>query len=1445
MVKTKSVYDDRLKNVKEAHEKVYKKSTDSSSMPYKIGNYEKRLSSVGIDTKEATDKRNWFEKLTNLPEDQNALFDAFELIGRPQQALFGAIEAAQNGDSILEGAKQGITGEGYTYGGDILRNFGVNDDKIFNMPFTGQDISLADMLGFGADLFADPIDLALWASVPVTGGATAPVAAAKTLDNAADVGRVTNKTLKALDTASDVAKTVDTVADAAKTAEKTRIALRPFQKGSKSTLELLMGGAAKGTKKLAKVADVGISAGLNKFDYNNIAKLAEDAGIIKKGEKVVKSNVDDIITKLDAMGIKSSSALDTYKAAKKGVERTFDYAKSIPDNLYKKVKRSDNVADTVNAYGKQIIASNKSKIDNYAKAVGKDADEVDRAINILVEQKYTPQQGFGEFVREAAKKGKAEFTGNDDVVKDVASKINEFKASNDITDDMLNVIISDGKLKITVKGKQASKDLKILLQNEGLMNKLDNIKITRNVKDTLDADTLAEIANLESTYGNDKAFKQLLSEVEDSYNQFNNYLISATNGKINFGDILREGYTRTALTDDGKVLFNLLKKNGINMNDELLKGNKQTFRGKKHSNVTEQAEKEVKGKIASKIESKEKSIETLKNVRHENKVAKQKEALKEIEAKRAELKAKEKESLAILEKSKKAKQIDKQIKDTNIQDIKDIVTDKVIEKSKNINNVKSVEDLSVKATKYNNKVEKYNKLINDYEKFKLEVTDLEKAQKKLQSFDRKIAKAKENMIKAEVDLRVQVGKVMTGAEEKFITRAGKLAESSLDKMESAVKAQRKAAQNLEKTMQKIQDTKQYYEDIAIRLEKQQKTETLKLKNLLAKSPEDIEKYNKYIDDKIVSLQKEIDLLKSAEGVQLFSTSFNKGFESFINEATSATKAMTAYNEVLLHSGLKDTRVMEFVAKGDKPIESVGKVRLTPEQLSNIYDKLDEFKNLMPEDSKLIKEFKESVSGSKEVWIDRGAYELLTLGNAKKDANIVLGVVDRINNFFKKTSTVSPGTQVRNAMGNCTNMWLSGIPAPDIAKSYAKATKLSKSDYIIDLITKEGAGTLTKSEAKDLRVVKQFIESGAFGTGKDIRDLGNLIEEASKSKNSKNLLKKAWDGIFSTSAKLNQGVDNLSRMALLSYADRTPAYVSKLGVKDAIEAMHYTLFDAQNLSSFEKDVLKRIIPFYTFQKQNLMFQMKNITNNTTKYKRLIKTFNEMYDGVGEDNYRQYQKENFEIPIVTDDGTLSVKANLPLSDLGEYASNPLQRIVAGTSPLIKAPFELTSGVDSFTGQDISDRSPLESLIKYAGLQNGQKFVSGVGDLINGESQSTVASVLPSVFRYTDPEKIANQRQYEQLMEYQNLVKNLKNNGVEVPTMSELKAYQKFDENKVDYNKLTDKQKENYKAYQEYLLYVQSLRNQGVDIPQISELTNSTSSLIKAVQKRRDSYNKRRSS
>ena len=107
------LYKELSSNRQKATKAAYNSTTagKQSNLQKQIDNKATRLNAGGVNADEAKDSRNWFEKWAGLPEDQNFIFDVFELLNRPQQALFGAWNAAQNGEDIGEAAWEHFKGD--------------------------------------------------------------------------------------------------------------------------------------------------------------------------------------------------------------------------------------------------------------------------------------------------------------------------------------------------------------------------------------------------------------------------------------------------------------------------------------------------------------------------------------------------------------------------------------------------------------------------------------------------------------------------------------------------------------------------------------------------------------------------------------------------------------------------------------------------------------------------------------------------------------------------------------------------------------------------------------------------------------------------------------------------------------------------------------------------------------------------------------------------------------------------------------------------------------------------------------------------------------------------------------------------------------------------------------------------------------------------------------
>jgi hypothetical protein len=219
-----------------------KKSTSQLSSNQKsINNLKTRLAAGGVNPEEALDKRNWFEKTTNLPKDQNIIFDLLELIQRPQQALFKGISNIQTGEgSFGEGLKEGISGNTNLGFKQLLKQATGSDlgdvtyDELIQQ---GEDpgfktllksIDLVDLAGLAGDVALDPMDVPL---IPVVSKA------GKAVDTAGDIAKVAN----AVDDVADVGKTVKLISPTQAIGKLGKGAIKGTAKGADKLLEKGLG----------------------------------------------------------------------------------------------------------------------------------------------------------------------------------------------------------------------------------------------------------------------------------------------------------------------------------------------------------------------------------------------------------------------------------------------------------------------------------------------------------------------------------------------------------------------------------------------------------------------------------------------------------------------------------------------------------------------------------------------------------------------------------------------------------------------------------------------------------------------------------------------------------------------------------------------------------------------------------------------------------------------------------------------------------------------------------------------------------------------------------------------------------------------------------------------------------------------------------------------------
>ena len=605
----------------------------------------------------------------------------------------------------------------------------------------------------------------------------------------------------------------------------------------------------------------------------------------------------------------------------------------------------------------------------------------------------------------------------------------------------------------------------------------------------------------------------------------------------------------------------------------------------------------------------------------------------------------------------------------------------------------------------------------------------------------------------------------------------------------------KLEKDLKKFSSKIVDIKQSASDNIAFLEKKiaLETETLKsLKNakdsMLNKSLKNIKKH-----------QEEIELLKSKEGLTFFKDRFDETFLDYVSGAAKQNAGTKKFYDALASGLFDNEEYIRVLQQGEKT--PWGYTRVKGDKLLSDFN---EYRSIMTDSGKELGETLNKYAGKTLIMDSRFATALGVAGK-NKDQTIspFLKLLNSFNNTYKRFKTLTPGFHLRNITGNATNMVLSGMPAAQVPVYMTKATNiLNQSDEIMRKVS-QGI-PLTESEEIAADLIKQFYQAGFSKAGTNLQDLEDLRDAVNKG--SANLPGKVLNKVSEVSMKGNELIDSVSRMSLLMYANDNAKYLQRLGVDNAAQAVKFALMDPSNMDDIEKNVLKKWIPFYTFTKQNLMFQATNLMKNTPKYRNLIKGINSMYNDLDEDSYYGYQKESMQIPLpfLNDDGDqMFLKTNLPLSDLGEWLSNPPQRLVSSMSPLIKTPYEMVTGVNTFTGQPnnytaAADFANALGIQMSPGVEDAtglaEQILSGLGvDTLTTNNLKKVTNIIEngagnksgnalwseifkSVLQNTNQEKVQNSKLYEQYEAYQEYVRRLKDQGIDVPEIREITASNK---------------------------------------------------------------------
>lgn len=289
--------------------------------------------------------------------------------------------------------------------------------------------------------------------------------------------------------------------------------------------------------------------------------------------------------------------------------------------------------------------------------------------------------------------------------------------------------------------------------------------------------------------------------------------------------------------------------------------------------------------------------------------------------------------------------------------------------------------------------------------------------------------------------------------------------------------------------------------------------------------------------------------------------------------------------------------------------------------------------------------------------------------------------DKALNIWKVNVTgLFPAFHTRNFLGGTFNNWLAGVKAADNTLSW----RILQGE---DMAIKTKIGTkYTGKQVLDL--AEKYGVRGQPGMMDVYRQVDKTIEEIA-AKDIK---------------KIGMKASNAPRAVMEFVEDRLrlPVFVNRLkkgyspaeAAKDVFR-FHFDYMPETGFTNFERLFMKRLIPFYTWTRNNVPLQLEMLMKQPGKYAGLEKTRQAIMGEEGKEEMKwlpEWMQEmfTFKLPGLKDDAgrSLWMQLDLPMEDINKLpiSSSGIREIASMLTPFLKFPIERYMNQNFYFGGDI---------------------------------------------------------------------------------------------------------------------------------------------------------------
>lgn len=444
-------------------------------------------------------------------------------------------------------------------------------------------------------------------------------------------------------------------------------------------------------------------------------------------------------------------------------------------------------------------------------------------------------------------------------------------------------------------------------------------------------------------------------------------------------------------------------------------------------------------------------------------------------------------------------------------------------------------------------------------------------------------------------------------------------------------------------------------------------------------------FDKWFEDDVAKI---IEARSLASNELLYSDSVTKAIKSVCGKEYKVGEKINGYTPVIPFVELNKFLMKKY--DGDIPDEvfshlGLEKEMFTPNQA------------YIPVTDDMVKKIDEMTDGINNVPpqafnLDDNAVKRFNTNSAeqvKMHQSDLLNLYDKWLLIYKQwNSSINPGFHVQNSVSGVFQNFLADGATMFDPKKYKEAFNIVRDKSPNKTIEIHGQ-EITYEQLKKLAERNGVLNHSYFKADLDVGSDGMLDKHGINGKydptsNEDFIPYKVGRNVGST-------IENTQRMAL---------FVKHLEDGDSIESavnnVNKFLFDYSDITEFEQDVVKRIVPFYTFMKKNIPMELEAMLNTPQRFALIDKGFTniEKMNGdayEGENDRPEWRKDYVQLPITVDGESVGINPELPYQQLDRVSS--IGKLLGQTAPLVKAPLEILSGKYLYNGMEIE--SPLDYL------------------------------------------------------------------------------------------------------------------------------------------------------